>query len=79
MLQNVHLNLQIAAKFFNLFENYRNIIYNYDVITSMSFFQVIHAILISHYAYWITSKSIIIMLNISSAINCIYIYKLKNL
>lgn len=52
MLQNIHLNLQIAAKFFNLFENYRNIIYNnYDVITSMSFFQVIHAILISHYAY----------------------------
>lgn len=52
MLQNVHLNLQIAAKFFNLFEDYRNIVYNnYDVIISMFFFQVIHAILISHYTY----------------------------
>lgn len=40
MLQNVHLNLQIAAKFFNLFEDYRNIVYNnYDVITSMFFFK----------------------------------------
>lgn len=40
MLQNVHLNLQIAAKFFNFFEDYRNIVYNnYDVITSMFFFK----------------------------------------
>lgn len=40
MIQNVHLNLQIAAKFFNFFEDYRNIVYNnYDVITSMFFFK----------------------------------------